>query len=288
MQIAVASGKGGTGKTTIATSLALTLVDKYKVLFLDCDVEAPNGHIFLKPKLDQNSQAIIRIPEIDDSLCTTCGRCVDVCQFHALAKVGKTILVFPQLCHGCGSCTWNCPEDAIVEIPHPIGVLESGTARDGIHFSRGVLTISEPMPTPVIRQLKKTVRQSKDAIVILDAPPGASCSVVETLRGTDFVLLVTEPTPFGFHDLKQMLGIVSEMGIPAGIVINREGIGDSRMDEFLDQNNLPGMMRIPFTKALASGIAAGNTLIDVLPEYRQKFEVLYQKIVATLDGGVVC
>lgn len=288
MQIAVASGKGGTGKTTIATSLALSLVGEHNVWFLDCDVEEPNGHLFLKPDLTQQLQAVIRIPQIQTNRCSLCGKCVEVCQFHALVKVGKSILVFPQLCHGCGSCTWNCPEGAIKEIPNPIGALESGLTSDGIHFSRGLLTISEPMPTPVIRQLKKSVRPSKDSIVILDAPPGASCSVVETLRGADFVLLVTEPTPFGLHDLKQMLGIIKEMGIPAGIVINRDGIGDSRMDEFLSQNHLPVLLRVPFDKMLATGIAAGKSLIDVFPEYRLCLLTLFQQISDRINEGAPC
>ncbi len=288
MQIAVASGKGGTGKTTIATSLALSLVDWGNIRYLDCDVEAPNGHLFLKPEYTRKSQAVIQIPQIQSDRCTLCGKCVEVCQFHALAKVGKTILVFPQLCHGCGSCTWNCPENAIVEISNPIGLLETGLTTEGILFLRGLLTISEPMPTPIIRQLKRLEPPQKDAIIILDAPPGASCSVVETLRGADFVLLVTEPTPFGLHDLKQMLGIVNEMGIPAGIVINRDGIGDSRMDEFLIQNHLPVMLRIPFDKLLAVALAEGRTLIDLYPEYRQHFQTLYQQILEGVLGGKPC
>lgn len=285
MQIAIASGKGGTGKTTIATSLALSLVDRGNVWYLDCDVEAPDGHLFLKPNFNQKSQAVIRIPQIQADRCSSCGKCVEVCQFHALAKVGVSILVFSQLCHGCGSCTWNCPEGAILEILNPIGVLESGITEEGIHFSQGLLTISEPMPTPVIRQLKRLNHPSESAIVILDAPPGASCSVVETLRGTDFVLLVTEPTPFGMHDLKQTLGIVQEMAIPAGIVMNRDGIGDGQLDEFLSQNHLPVLLRVPFSKALATGIAAGRSLIDVLPEYRQRLQSLFQQIADCAIGG---
>jgi MinD superfamily P-loop ATPase len=288
MQITVASGKGGTGKTTIATSLALSLVGHQDIWFLDCDVEAPNAHLFLKPDLNRQSQAVIMIPQIQKERCTLCGKCVEVCQFHALAKVGKSIMVFPQLCHGCGSCTWNCPQQAIYEVLNAIGVLESGATDEGIHFSRGMLTISEPMPTPVIRQLKRLDRPAKESIVILDAPPGASCSVVETLRGSDFVLLVTEPTPFGLHDLKQMLGIVQEMGIPAGIVINRDGIGDSRMDEFLSQNHLPILLRVPFSKTLATGIAAGDSLINLLPEYHQRLQNLFQQIASFVTEGKPC
>lgn len=288
MQIAVASGKGGTGKTTVATSLALSLMTQEDVYYVDCDVEAPNGHIFLKPTIEKQSQAVVLIPQIQRDRCKLCGKCVEVCQFHALAKVGKTIMVFPQLCHGCGSCANNCPERAIVEIPNPIGVLESGVCGENIRFSRGVLTLSEPMATPIIHQLKNLIHSDSKSIVILDAPPGASCAVVETLHGVDFVLLVTEPTPFGLHDLKQMLGILSDMHIPAGIVINRDGIGDNRMDEFLAENDLPVMMRIPFDQTLAAGLAAGQPLVEIDPQYRQRFQELFLQIIACKPGGKSC
>ncbi len=221
MQIAIASGKGGTGKTTIATSLAKSLAGLYQVHYLDCDVEAPNGHLFLKPEFQTQKDAIVRIPQIDGDLCTICGRCVEVCQFHALAQTPEEILVFPELCHGCGSCTWNCPENAITEIENVIGVIETGKTPEGIRFTHGVLKISEPMPTPIIRQLRKNEERSDLPVVILDAPPGASCSVVETLRATDFAILVTEATPFGKHDLLQIFGILKDLKIPAGVIINR-------------------------------------------------------------------
>jgi len=278
MQIAVASGKGGTGKTTVATSLARSLANLHETWYVDCDVEAPNGHLFLNPRIDQQSQAVIQIPEIQQELCTACGKCVEVCQFHALAKIGRKILIFPQLCHGCGSCTWNCPEGAIVEVANSIGLLESGMTGEGIHFLQGVLRISEPMATPIIRQLKQHLPLSSDSVVIHDAPPGASCSVVETLRGADIVLLVTEPTPFGVHDLKQMIGIVHEMGLPAGVVINRETEPYNPLNELCNQNNLPVWMRIPYDRAIAEGIAAGRTLEQIYPTYRHSFQQLFEKI----------
>jgi MinD superfamily P-loop ATPase len=204
MRIAVASGKGGTGKTTVATSLALSLSTRQPVLFLDCDVEAPNSHLYLQPSFLAQKEAVILLPQIDATKCSACGKCVEVCQFHALALIGKKVLVFPQLCHGCGTCTLNCPENAISEKPNPIGALETGQTDTGIDFARGVLSISEPMSTPIIRQLKRWKQGVPDQITILDAPPGASCSVVETVRGSDFVLLVTEPTPLGLlHDLNR-------------------------------------------------------------------------------------
>lgn len=278
MRIAVASGKGGTGKTTVATSLAESLADEGGIRYVDCDVEAPNGHLFLQPEFHHQTNSVILVPEIDPEVCTLCGKCVQVCQFHALVKIGKQILVFPQLCHGCGSCTWNCPTGAIREIPNKIGVLETGVTQSGIEFHRGMLSISEPMATPVIRQIKKKLPPMEDFIDIFDAPPGASCSVVETLRGMDFVLLVTEPTPFGLHDLKQIVEIVREMKLPAGVIINRDGMGNAVVDDYCRDEHLPVLMRIPFEREIAAGLAVGKTLIQIHPEYRSKMHELIDQI----------
>jgi MinD superfamily P-loop ATPase len=248
------------------------------VLFLDCDVEAPNAHLFLRPQINQQQEAVILLPHIDPALCTACGKCVEVCQFHALALIGKKVLVFPQLCHGCGSCGLNCLESAISEKPNPIGLLEAGQTETGIHFAHGTLTISEPMPTPIIRQLKRWKQGSLGQMMILDAPPGASCSVVETLRGSDFVLLVTEPTPFGLHDLKQMLGILREMNIPAGVVINRDGIGDGALEAFCAAKNLPILLRIPFDRQIAEGVSQGKTLVEICPEFKAAFQQIVHQI----------
>ena len=278
MRIAIASGKGGTGKTTVAAALAFSLADSHKVRYFDCDVEAPNGHLFLKPDLTTSQEAVIPIPQIQTEKCTACGKCVEVCQFHALARIGKTIMTFPQLCHGCGSCTFNCPEDAILEVPNRIGLLEQGLTREGIQFLRGMLTVSEPMPTPVIRQLKKWTPSTEETIDILDAPPGASCSVVETLRGADFVILVTEPTPFGLHDLRQIAGIVREMNIPAGVIINRDDEASSMIEQYCREEGLAILYRIPFERKIAEWIARGQHLLQIHPEYAQDFEKLFSRI----------
>jgi MinD superfamily P-loop ATPase len=284
VKITVASGKGGTGKTTVATSLALSLaidaVNGDVPLFLDCDVEAPNAHLFLDPTFEHREDVNILIPEVDEATCTFCGNCAEVCPWHAIAVVAQKVLVFPQLCHGCGSCTLACPEGAIREIPNPIGVTEAGSAREGIGFAQGVLNVGEPMAVPIIRQLKKRFpNQSTDHPIIIDASPGTTCPVVESMRGADFVLLVTEPTPFGLHDLRLAVQVTQELGIPAGVVINRDGVGDTGVDDYCRETGLPVLMRIPLDQRIAQGIARGAPLIDVLPEYARQFRSLYAQIV---------
>ena len=303
MRIVVASGKGGTGKTTVATSLALVATEQNSVRFMDCDVEAPNAGLFLDPTLDTRKEVGILIPEIDSNTCTYCGKCAEVCQFHAIAVIGKKTLVFPELCHGCGSCTLICPEGAISEHLNVMGVLESGLAARQIDFAQGVMNVGEPMAVPIIRELKKwdpvslrgavspeaipslsgrllhrnTARN--DMFEIRDAPPGASCPVVETIRGADFVLLVTEPTPFGLHDLKQVAEIARELGLPAGVIINRDGIGDNAVQEYCDEKDLPILMRIPMERKVAEGIAQGRTLIEIKPELGPAFSEMLSQIV---------
>jgi len=286
MRIAVASGKGGTGKTTVATSLALSLAaDSAQVgsasnppLFLDCDVEAPNAHLFLKPTFERRQEVGLLIPHVDEAKCTHCGKCAEVCQYHAIAVLGKKVLVFPQLCHGCGSCTLICPEGAISEVPDVMGMLEGGTTASGIAFARGVMNVGEPMATPVIRQLKKWAVPRPDQIVIMDAPPGTSCPVVESVRGADFLLLVTEPTPFGLHDLKLAVQVGRELSIPMGVVVNRDGIGDHGVDDFCETEGLPILMRIPFERAIAEGVAQGKPLVDIHPEYMAQFQQMLMRI----------
>jgi MinD superfamily P-loop ATPase len=301
MIIAVASGKGGTGKTTVATSLALAITGDGQeatdqpdrsadptfhqpepgkgALFLDCDVEEPNAALFLQPRLNHREEVGILIPEVDSDRCTHCGRCAEVCVWHAIAVVGRKVLIFPELCHGCGSCTLNCPEDAIHEVPYLMGSLESGYAGP-ITFGHGILNVGEPMAVPIIRQLKaKHLASQGDAVTILDASPGTSCPVVETMRGADFVLLVTEPTPFGLHDLRLAVQVArDELGLPVGVVINRDGVGDAGVDAYCAAEGIPILMRIPLDRRIAEAISGGEALVEALPEYRPRFLDLAERI----------
>lgn len=299
LRIAVASGKGGTGKTTIATSLALSLrqpacagdTPSAEVLFLDCDVEGPNAHLFLKPLLEQRQEIGLLIPQVDEARCTHCGKCAEVCQYHAIAVLGKKVLVFPQLCHGCGSCTWNCPEQAISEKLNKLGLLERGPTPAGIEFGHGILDVGEPMAVPVIRQLKQWVEPRPDQIVILDSPPGTSCPVVEAVRQADFLLLVSEPTPFGLHDLRLAVQIARELDIPAGVVINRYqanstgGPGYPAVEEFCAESGLPVLLRIPFERRIAEGIARGKDLLEIHPEFIPLFQQLLSRIAGIVEAS---
>ncbi|MFZ6031185.1 MAG: ATP-binding protein [Chloroflexota bacterium] len=280
MIVAVASGKGGTGKTTVAASLALSLAAEQTPppLFLDCDVEAPNAHLFLRPNVQSQQDVNVLIPEVDEARCTHCGKCAQVCPYQAIALLGKKTLVFPQLCHGCGSCTAVCPEHAIHEHPHPIGRIARGPAAAGIEFAHGSLNIGEPMAVPVIRRLKKWARPVPGQLVLIDCPPGAACPVVAALSGADFALLVTEPTPFGLHDLKQAAAIARELGIPAGVVVNRDEGVFPTLDNFCAAAGIPILLRIPFEREIAEGIARGRNLIEIRPAYLPRLRQLFEKV----------
>ncbi|MEW6717470.1 MAG: ATP-binding protein [Chloroflexota bacterium] len=281
MIIAVASGKGGTGKTTVATSLALSLSAQDRaVSFLDCDVEAPNAHLFLQPEF-QHTRAVNRLtPQVDEEKCSGCGRCAEVCQYHAIVVLGGKTLVFPELCHGCGSCTLECPEKTITEIPEKLGILEAGYTPEGIAFARGLLDVGEPMAVPIIHQLKKWQPFQPQGIAIWDSPPGTSCPVVASIRGANYLLLVTEPTPFGLHDLKLAAQLGTELEIPAGVIVNRDGVGDTRLDEFCQQAGIPILMRIPLEREIGAGVAQGKSLVEIRPEYRARFQEMFAQIEA--------
>ena len=292
MIIAVGSGKGGTGKTTVATSLVLSLdaappgpADSAEgpgcLLFLDCDVEVPNAALFLKPVLDQSETVGLPIPQVNRDTCTFCGRCAEVCAWHAITVVARQVLVFPDLCHGCGSCMLRCPEAAIREVDHVIGVVESGRA-GRITFGQGTMDVGRPMAVPVIRELKERhLAGMTDGVAILDAPSGTSCPFVESLRGADYVLLVTEPTPFGLHDLRLAVEVArDELALPVGVVVNRDGVGNAAVDDYCREQGIPILLRIPLDRRIAEGLSEGRPLVWALPEYGPRFRELFRRITA--------
>jgi MinD superfamily P-loop ATPase len=273
MIISIASGKGGTGKTTIATNLAVALAPEAKLL--DCDVEEPNDHIFIQPRITHTEEVGLKVPQVDMDKCSLCGRCGEICQFQAIVVVGKSVLTFPELCHSCGGCLEVCPEGAITEVDRAMGVFERGT-RDGLQFAYGHLYVGQVMAVPLIERVRAEVESGMPTII--DAPPGTSCPVISSVKGTDFVILVTEPTPFGLNDLKLAVGIVKILDIPHGIVINRSDLGDDKVKEYANQEGIPVLMEIPFSRQIAEAYSRGRLLVEELPEWREKFIQLYERI----------
>jgi len=273
--ISVASGKGGTGKTTVAANLALSLGKK--IQFLDCDVEEPNAHIFLKPEITHAQSIGVPIPQVDEEKCTYCGKCAQVCLYNAIAVVKKNVLVFPELCHGCGGCTLLCPEKAIKEVNKPIGVVEEGKA-NSIQFVQGKLNIGEMMAPPLIRAVKKAANSNQ--ITIIDVPPGTSCPVIEAVKDSDFCILVTEPTPFGLNDLILAVEVLKKLKIPFGVVINRADVGDKKVDEYCQKEKIPILMRIPMDREIAISYSKGIPIVEEKPDYKEKFKRLYRQIEA--------
>ena len=279
IRIAVASGKGGTGKTTVAVALAESLSrPESTVLLSDCDVEAPNAHLYLKPDFIRSNDVPVYIPEIDTESCDGCGTCSDVCQYNAIIQLKDIPTVFRSLCHGCGSCTLCCPQNAIREIPNSIGILERGVGKKGVHLRHGLLNPGEPMAVPVISALKNWKDDNSPQVEIVDCPPGASCPVVESIREADYLLLVTEPTPFGLHDLKQAHQVGLQLGIKTGVIINRAGIGETNIRGYCREKKIPILMAISLDQNLASGLARGDTLLDIYPEYKERFIDLFERI----------
>lgn len=275
MIISIASGKGGTGKTTIAVNLALTLSEKEKVRLLDCDVEEPNCHIFLKPNIEDIKQVTIPMPKVDETKCTYCGKCSEVCEFHAIVVLKNKVLVFPELCRGCGGCSVLCPNEAITEVERGIGVVEIGET-NGMDFISGRLSIAEPMPSPVIKEVKKFIDNNK--INIIDSSPGVSCPVISAIKDSDYCILVSEPTPFGLQDFKLAVEILRKLNIPFGTVINQYDIGDEKLKKYCQEEKIKILLRIPFDRKIAVAYSKGIALIEELPEYKEKFLELYEEI----------
>jgi MinD superfamily P-loop ATPase len=272
-RIVVASGKGGTGKTTVAVALALALEKRLDGLqFVDCDVEEPNADLLLKAELDGTSQVTLAVPKIDEAKCTACGRCREVCEYNAVAVVKDKALFFENLCHGCGGCTLACPQDAIHEEPKEIGRIDSGL-HGRMHFLRGVLNVGEPMATPIIRALK--AKASRDLPTILDAPPGTACPVIATVKDCDYCILVTEPTPFGLYDLDLMVKVVKELDVPRGIVINKDDEWSKHVEAYARENGIPVILRIPFSRGIAVAYSKGLSLNEIDQMWDERFWELY-------------
>jgi MinD superfamily P-loop ATPase len=280
MIISIASGKGGTGKTTVATNLSVCL--EGDVQLLDCDVEEPNAHLFIQPDFEKTETIFTPVPEVDMQKCTLCGKCAQICQFKAIVVVGDTVLPFPELCHSCGGCSWVCPEKAIHEVGRELGIIETGH-KDGLEFVYGKLRVGEAMSPPLIRKVREYTRA--EALTIIDAPPGTSCPVIASMNGADFVLLVTEPTPFGLHDLELAVGAVRILNIACGLIINRSDMGDDRVKTYAEKEKLPILMEIPFDRQIAQAYSRGQMLVNVFPQWKERFQQLYTQIDEIVAAG---
>lgn len=272
MIVSIASGKGGTGKTSVAVNMALSIGN---VQFLDCDVEEPNAHLLLHPKISRTEAIHVSVPVVNEELCDHCGKCAELCQYNALFVGSDKVLVFPELCHSCGGCVLICPKKAITEEKRRIGTLKLGSAGN-LELVYGELEIGEPMAVPVIKEVKRRIVRTKN--VILDSPPGASCPVIETVRGSDFCVLVTEPTPFGLHDLKITVQVLEDMAIPLGVVVNRADIGDKKVYEYCEEKKIPILLEIPFQRKIAELYSRGVPFSVEMPEWKEKLQTLFNDI----------
>ena len=273
MIISIASGKGGTGKTTVAISLALSLSN---VQLLDCDVEEPNSHIFLKPKIEDVKPAYVLMPQVNHDLCDYCGKCASACEYNAIVVLPKQVMVFPELCHGCGLCSMVCPRDAISENPREIGVIKKGRSDESIELVYGLLNIGEIMATPLIDRVKEETSPKKT--VIVDVPPGTACPVIAAVQGSDYCILVTEPTPFGLYDLKLIVEVLKVLKIPSGVVINKAGIGDRNVYDYCKEEGIPILLEIPYDKKIAECYSEGIPFVNAMPEWKNRFAGMIDKI----------
>ncbi len=278
MTLAIASGKGGTGKTTLAVNLARIL--ESPIQLLDCDVEEPNAHLFLGGDVLQEQVVTTPVPLVNESLCDGCGECGRFCAYHAIVSLGARALVFPEMCHGCGGCMLVCPKKAISETPRRIGLIEKRRA-GWIDLLTGRLDVGAAMAPPLIRAVKESIQPGFSTIV--DAPPGTSCPVIAAIRDADFILLVTEPTPFGLHDLKLAVAMVRELGHQFAVVLNRAGSGDDRVAGFCRTEGVPILMEIPDDRRIAEVYSRGGLIVEALPEYRDRFGRLATRLFSEND-----
>lgn len=272
--IAVLSGKGGTGKTFVAVNVAAVAGTAY---YMDCDVEEPNGYLFLNPRDPVVEPVSVRVPEVDQGRCTACGRCVKFCRFHALALVKRELLVFDTICHSCGGCVLICPEQALTEREKEVGTVEKGSA-GGVQVCTGILHIGEVSGLPVIDHLLGPER-NPDRITIIDCPPGTACSVLESISDADYCLLVAEPTLFGLENFKMVLELVRLLGKACGVVINKSFGQDSAFEEYCSQERVPILLKIPYEERLAQLTSSGQVASLVDEQYRLLFTNLLTKIV---------
>lgn len=274
MRIAIASGKGGTGKTTVSLNLALSIGDAQ---LLDCDVEEPNCNLFLNHELEKVRDVGIQVPVISNEKCDLCKKCVDICHFNSFVKLPKSIMLFPKLCHGCGACSLVCPQDAISEESRTIGVIERSSSQNwDTELYQGLLNIGEPMASPIIRALKDHIDDTKT--VIIDSPPGTACPVISAIAGADYCVLVTEPTPFGLNDLSLAVELVKDMEIPHGVVINRYNIGDDSVERYCSEKNIPMLMKIPYEIEIAELYSEGIPFVLQMPQWKEKFIEMFRQI----------
>jgi len=281
MKVAVASGKGGTGKTTVATNLAATLAGRGEsVVYVDCDVEAPNGHLFLKPVVSREIAVHRLVPRVDSALCRRCGACAGMCRFNALLCLPDRTLVYDELCHSCGGCMLVCPASAITEQPHPVGVVKTGIARK-VQFVSGTLNVGEASSPPVIRAAKQAAPAAN--WTILDAPPGTACPMIEAVRDCDYLLLVTEPTPFGLHDLRLALEVAQTLNRPCGVVVNRAQPGVNAARQMCAQAKVPILAEIPDDVAIARAYSRGQLMVEVMPEQQAVFDQLLRDLTAEVQ-----
>jgi MinD superfamily P-loop ATPase len=276
MIIAIASGKGGTGKTSVAVNLALSLQES--VQLLDCDVDEPNVHTLLPLLGEKTLPVYTMVPRFDEAKCIRSKQCAEFCPNHAIFVTEKGIKFFPELCFGCGGCILSCTNKAIVEDQRQVGTTHEGSTREGIAVVYGTLNIGEPLVVPVIKAVKTSITKHNGGLTIVDCPPGVSCPMVESVHGADFCLLVTEPTPFGLHDLQLAVDTVRQLEIPIGVIVNRAGIGDQQVYSYCESEQIPILLEIPHDRTIAELFSEGIPFVMRMPKWRSQFQTLYSDI----------